>query len=176
MNPVDYASGAVIAIPAEIMPMFLTGGWTPTRREIVPWHVPSHHPAHVILTQLGGLTIGECGPGTETPANDIAFRAIEPDEHDDELALWQPLLSSRLVSIADVHHGHAELFVDERWRFFTRSYIHDAIWFDGDSFATAMKNILLGYHSRPMLRPGQASVRYCGIEYTAGSPELYRYE
>ncbi len=165
----------MITPPARVLTTFVMAGWHPMRRAAVPRFVPEDHPAAQVLSQFGGLTVGECGAGIECAAGDVVFRASEIDDHDDEISAWQGLLNTTLVSIADVHHGHGELLIDAGSRCFGRSYIHEAFYFEGDAFEAAVQNILLGIRSRPMLRPDQETVTLYGIDYTANSPETYRY-
>jgi len=165
----------VIRPPSKVLNKFVMAGWQPSRCVAVPAFVPDNHPAWQVLRQFGGLTVGTCGPGIECASSDVVFRASEPDDRDDELSGWQQLLNTTLVSVADVCHGHGELFIDTNSRCFGRSYIHDAFYFEGDSFETAIENILLGVRSRPMLRPDQASVTLYGHDFTAESPETYHY-
>jgi hypothetical protein len=118
---------------------------------------------------------GPCGPGVECAAGDISFRTSPPDDDDEEIAGWQQRLGSTLISVADVHHGHGELFVDSAGRCFGRSYVHDAFTFEGDSIAQAIENILLGIRARPLFRPDQTSVTLYGIDYAADDASVYRY-
>ena len=152
--------------PQRIRHEFVEAGWTPTRFIPVPTYVPQDHPAAQVLAQFSGLTVGKAQAGQECATTDLSFRPSPPDGNDNEIATWQELLQTRLISIADVTHGHGELFVDETFRFF---------YFEGGSFAHAMENLLIGIRARPMLRPDQATVTLYGIKYTSESPELYRY-
>jgi hypothetical protein len=85
------------------------------------------------------------------------------------------LLGTRLVGIADMHHGHGELYVATDGRCFGRSCMHDAFYFEGASFAEAAEWAMLGRRSRPLLRPEQQSVTLYGIRFAADSPVVYRY-
>ena len=69
----------------------------------------------------------ECGP------NDITFWELWPDES--ILQVWADLLGTRLVGIADLHHGHGELYAADDGRLFGRSCVHDAFWLEGGSFS-----------------------------------------
>ncbi len=165
----------MITPPAKVLEKFTMAGWQPLRCVAVPAFVPDDHPAWQVLAQFGGLAVGTCGPGIECATGDVVFRASEPDGRDDEVSAWQQLLNTTLVSVGDVHHGHGELFIDTTSRCFGRSYIHEAFYFEGSSFETAIENILLGVRSRPVLRPDQRSVSLYGVDFTAESPETYHY-
>ncbi|MBL8820078.1 MAG: SUKH-3 domain-containing protein [Planctomyces sp.] len=159
----------------KVIGKFVMAGWSPTRRVEVPSFIPSEHPAAQVHCQFGGLTVWKCEAGIECATSDVVFRASPMDNGDDEVAVWQTLLDTTLVSIGDVHHGHGELFMSTDWRCFGRSNLHEAFCFEGNDFVTAIQNILLGIRSRPMLRPDQQVVTMYGIDYTATSPETYCY-
>ncbi len=159
----------------EVLAQFVMAGWNPTRKVEVPSFIPHDHPAVQVLSQFGGLTVGKCGAGIECATSDIVFRAKPMDEGDDEIAVWQSLLDTTLVSIAHVQHGHGDLFIGTDQRCFQRSYIQEAFCFEGHDFVTAAQNLLLGIRARPMLRPDQQVVTVYGVDYTAMSPETYCY-
>lgn len=164
----------MIELPESVRPRFLKAGWFPARRVAVSAAVPNEHPAADILAAFGELTVTpERKAGEECATNDLAFQELFPDESITEV--WGKLLGTRLVGIAEVHHGHGELYVAADGRCFGRSCIHDAFYFEGASFAEAAERAMFGRRARPLLRPDQSSVTLYGIEFTADSPELYRY-
>jgi hypothetical protein len=165
----------MIELPESVKPLFAVAGWRPGRRSAVSSAVPADHPAATILSMFGGLTVTPAGDaGEECATSDLAFQELEPDESVTEV--WGGLLGTRLVGVAEVHRGHGELYVAADGRCFGHSLMHDAFSFEGASFAEAMERSLLGRRSRPMLRPDQPSVTLYGVQYTAGSPEVYRYK
>lgn len=133
------------------------------------------HPAWAVLAAFGNLKFieGQWAPDSE-PMEQLAIGAM----YHSSLKTWSKLLRSQLVGIADVDNKHAELFLAADGRCFGLSSVHDAFWFEGISFEEVVEGILLGRPdlSRPMLRPDQESVIWCGKRFTADSPELYRYE
>lgn len=137
--------------------------------------MPTDHPAAAILPAFGGLTVSrpEGAEGEECGLDDLAFRELFPDAS--ILGGWAGLLGTRLVGVADVHHGHGEWYVAADGRVFGRSCVHDAFWLAGESFAEAAERSLFGRRVRPLLRPGQSSVRLYGDQFTADSPQVYRY-
>ena len=161
--------------PNEVLDQFTSSGWAPDRLVDVPHQIPQSHPAFEVLKRYAGLTVGACGEGVEVATSDIEFRIPESDNPEDyeEKSTWEQLLEVRLVSIAHVHHQHGELFIGSDGRCFGRSYIHDAMWFEGETFEVAVRNILKGIRAKPMLRPSQASVSIYGNEYNRESAELY---
>jgi hypothetical protein len=156
----------------SVRSIFSDAGWKPGRRVQVRAAVPKGHPAYAILAEFGGLAIGEEGRGKECATSAIAF---EHQEADRSILLWAELLQSRLVGVADVSNGHAELYVDEFGRFFFASCIHDAFAFEGASFPEAMERLLLEKRSQPMLRPDQAEVVMWGEVFSSDDPRVYKY-
>lgn len=159
-------------IPSGVRPLFLAAGWRPGRRVEVDPALPAHHPAVGILAEFGGLTVGRPGVGEECATSDVAFRLLWPDAS--ILRVWSERLQTQLVGVADLHHAHAELYVDLRGRYFWASCIDDGFCFEGASFAEAMERLLLGRRCQPMLRPGQAEVTMYGEVFTAEDPRIYK--
>ncbi|MEQ6433711.1 SUKH-3 domain-containing protein [Comamonas sp. w2-DMI] len=161
-------------------------GWTPGREAAPAPEIQAllharpamaRHPAVAALRQLAGLTLGKVGAGQECASSDIAFHWSSnglADAHTDaELLLWQDVLKTCLVQVAEVHHGHGLLLMAADGRCFGMSLVHDAFCFEGENLEQAMAHLLGGVHSRPMLRPGQQEVHLYGKRYTRHSPETY---
>jgi uncharacterized protein (TIGR02996 family) len=164
----------LVDVPESVKPRFVAAGWFPGRRVSVSAAVPRDHPAADILAELGGLTVTpKKNGGEECGTSDLVFRELHPDEG--VTGVWGQLLATRLVGVAEVCVAHGELYVAADGRCFGRSNIHDAFYFEGDSFAEALERHLFGRRARPMLRPDQKSVSLYGISYTRRSPELYQY-
>jgi hypothetical protein len=165
----------MVELPDSVRPLFVAAGWQPGRRVDVSPAVPRDHPAAEILATFGGLTVAppEDAHGEECGLDDLVFR----ESHRADLTAdgWDAVLGTRLISVADIHHGHAAWYVAADRRVFGRSYIHDAFWLAGLSFGEAVERSLLGRRVKPMLRPDQSSVTLYGARFTADSPELYRY-
>jgi hypothetical protein len=165
----------VFELPESVRPRFIAAGWFPGRRVAVSSAVPANHPAAAILAALAGLTVTpDREAGEECAPDDLAFRELWPDES--ITVVWAKLLATQLVGVADMHHGHGELYVAADGRCFGRSCIHDAFYFEGASFAEAAEGSMLGRRARPLLRPGQTSVTLYGTRFTADSPEVYQYK
>jgi hypothetical protein len=163
----------MIDLPESVLPYFVAAGWHPGRRVPVSSAVPIEHPAAEILAEFGGLKLEPPAEGEECGRDALTFRELFPDES--IVRVWADLLGTTLVGIADLCHGHGELYAAADGRCFGRSNMHDAFWFKGDSFSEAVERSLLGRRSRPLLRPDQASVRLYGIRFTAERPEVYSY-
>lgn len=145
----------MIELPESVRPRFLAAGWFPARRLAVSTAVPADHPAAAILASFGGLTVTpERKAGEECATNDLAFQELFPDESITEV--WAGLLGTWLIGVAEIHHGHGELYVAADGRCFGRSCMHDAFYFEGASFAEAVERAMFGRRSRPLLRPDQA--------------------
>jgi hypothetical protein len=157
-------------LPNTISDLFLKAGWSPARRVVVPESVPSSHPGHSVLQEFGGLQVGECGAGREVATGDLRFSLVDNFQ---ELEIWSELLGTVLVGIAGIHHGNGELYIDARGRCFGGSLIHNAFYFEGDTFASAAEGILLGRRARPLIRPNQEEVMLYGDRYRRGDPRLY---
>lgn len=48
------------------------------------------------------------------------------------------------MSIAEVHHGHGALLMDEKGCCYVLSLIHDGLWIEGLNFVQAMENLMFG--------------------------------
>ena len=167
----------MIMLPQDVLPFFKRAGWYTGRTVALPEDLvdklPQAHPAIEILSKFGGLKVGQVGSGEQCATRDVLFGFIYEDYED--IQIWNGLLGTTLMGIAEVHHSHGELYVDTAGRCFELSMIDDTFCFEGESFGNAMQGLLLGRRARPMLRPDQETVTLYGIEYNASSPELYKY-
>ncbi|CCE05873.1 conserved hypothetical protein [Bradyrhizobium sp. STM 3843] len=160
-------------IPLTVQSMFVAAGWKPGRESDIDVRVPQSHPAYRILKELGGLHVGRCEPGVECATSDLAFGFLEGDR--EIVSVWNELLRSRLVGIAEVHHRHGWLLIDEAGQCFGASQIHDAFYYEGPSFGVALEGLLIGRKARPMLRPDQDQVELYGQTFSRGHPEIFVY-
>lgn len=160
-------------IPESVVAIFEQAGWTTDRS--VPNDIPTTHPAHGVLRAFSGLRVGRTGAGETCAKSDIDFQFLtEPG--DDEIWEWAKLLKTTLVGVGEVHHGHSELWVASDGRCFGRGLIHDAFYFEGESFGLAAERLLLGRgRSRPLIHPRQDSVMHYGETHTRDHPDLYIY-
>ncbi|WP_431309614.1 SUKH-3 domain-containing protein [Bradyrhizobium iriomotense] len=154
--------------------LFIAAGWHAGRRTGVDARVPLRHPARVILEELGGLHVGQCGAGIECAASDLEFRSCEVD--DDVISVWSQLLRSKLVAVAEVHHRHGWLLVDETGRCFGASQINDSFYYEGGNSGEAIERLLLGRRARPMLRPDEDEVVLYGETFSRGHPSVFAYD
>jgi hypothetical protein len=158
-------------VPVSVRHRFVEAGWYPGRRCELGSQVPPFHPAAELLKEFGGLKVHPDQTGAECGTESIEFMELPQD-----VALVGMLsrhVGSSLIGIAEAGGGNGELYLAADGRFFGRSCIHEAYYFEGASFAEAVEKALLGRRVRPMLLPGQASVSLYGITYTAESLEVY---
>ena len=164
----------MVELPEGLRPRFVAAGWHPGRRVDVSANVATDHPAAAVLAEFGGLTVtSDRVAGEECGTAILTFQELWPDGSIAEV--WGELLKTRLIGIADLYYGHGELYIGADGRCFGRSCIHDAFYFQGESFGKAAERALLGRKARPLLRPNQPSVRLYGVRFTSDSPEVYRY-
>ena len=123
---------------------------------------------------MGGLHVGrsELG-GIECARSDLEFRFCEAGH--DILSTWSELLQSPLIEVAEVHSRHGWLIVDEAGRCFGASQVHDAFYFEGQTFGEAVELLLLGRKARPMLRPDQHQLDLYGATFARGHPAIFDY-
>ncbi|MEI7366681.1 SUKH-3 domain-containing protein [Pectobacterium sp. 1950-15] len=164
-----------IEIPESVFPLFQAAGWPDVAPQSVPPFVPESHPAFAILHAFGGLTVGQCGAGEECASGDIIFGCNEDVQEDETLLEWQGILNTTLILIGETHHSHGALLMDSEGVCYGMSFIHEAFWFEGAAFGTAIERILLGRRGKPMLRPDEASLSVYGETITADHPNVYRY-
>lgn len=161
-------------VPLAVRPLFVAAGWQSGRSVRVDSRVPQRHPAYDVLQEFGGLHVGRSeGGGIECARADLEFCFREGDL--DILSSWSELLRSRLIEVAEVHNRHGWLFVDEAGRCFGASQIHDAFYFEGQTFGEAVERLLIGYRARPMLRPDQHQVDLYGETFARGHPAIFEY-
>lgn len=133
-----------IDLPETLLPLFVAAGWPATHTEPLPDFVPPWHPATALLQQLAGLQVGTCDTGEECATSDVVFGTFEHLHGDEDFLAWQQRLGSTLVSIAEVHHGHGALLMDEQGRCYVLSIIHDGFWLQGRTFAQAVETLVFG--------------------------------
>ncbi|POA46549.1 hypothetical protein C1893_19590 [Pseudomonas sp. MPR-ANC1] len=144
MTLIAQPGPSLIELPDTLRPLFLAAGWPVTLAEPLPDFVPPEHPAAALLGQLAGLQVGTCGRGEDCATSDVAFGTFEYLHDSEDFLAWQQRLGSTLVSIAEIHHGHAALLMDEQQRCYVLSMIHDGFWLQGRTFVQAMETLVFG--------------------------------
>jgi hypothetical protein len=134
----------MIELPDSLRPLFLAAGWPSISTVPLPRYVPHDHPAAALLKQLAGVQVGICGAGEECATSDVAFGTFEHLHESEDFLEWEQRLGTTLVSIAEVHHGHGALLIDEKGCCYLLSLIHDGLWIQGLGFVQAMENLIFG--------------------------------
>ncbi|RXU67668.1 hypothetical protein CW358_06175 [Pseudomonas protegens] len=163
----DYLRRMNLLTP-NIEPFFRDAGWAPGRAVVVDSHVPRAHPAFRILQAFGELTVGHTGAGAECASSDIEFGC--PACPDEQVHGWQEALHTHFVCLGDVHHGHAQLWLDSQGRLFSNGLVAPIMLFVGHDFAQGVEALLKGYRLRPMLLPSQEEVMVWGERFRTGDP------
>jgi SUKH-3 immunity protein len=158
-------------LPTSIGDVFVSAGWRPGRKVAVSAEVPVNHCAYALLSEFGGLKVGQAGSGAECATAGIEFRFVESDEVVDS---WARLLDTCLVGVGEAQSGYVDLFVDTAGQWFGVSSTDHAAWFIGRTFADAVERLLKGYRLQPILRTGQKQVTAYGEVISANDPRIYK--
>jgi hypothetical protein len=97
--------------------------------------------AQEVLSEFGGLHIGECGPGIDCATSDVN---ISPDlcvHLTNELKDRSVRIGKRLFPLGEVHRGHGFLVIDEDGRTYLLS---DELVLHGATFWDSLEALLLG--------------------------------
>lgn len=155
----------------SVRSLFERAGWYPDRCEELDEAVDRRHPAAAVLAAFGGLEVRPDGVAGRTCApSAVHFVRLLPTKRASD---WSRLLETELVGIADLADGHSSLYLADDGRVFGMSDIHDACYFEGETFAFAIERVLLGERAQPMLHPAQREVTLYGVVYRRGDPALY---
>ena len=95
-----------------------------------------------LLTEFGGLNVGEVGPGREQSASDICFKADALDFRSELHNYWE-ILNTSLFTVASAHHDHMLLLVDDSNDFYIFTDPDEQLYLVG-SFEETVKRVLLG--------------------------------
>lgn len=156
------------AITPDLISMFQAAGWYSGRRVEVDPAVPSDHPAHQVLGELGGLQLPKLYGDYEVCEIDFQYVPLK----EERIRLWEEALGVQLIGIAELHNAHGEMLLSDSGHVFGNSYIHPAFWYDGRTLGEAIRNIWIGEQSRPMLLDHEASVMLYGRTYTRDDPAV----
>ena len=160
--------------PTKVRKEFVTAGWRVGRKCGVDARVQTDHPAKIVLASFGGLSVGDTGKGVECAKSNIAFEFV--DERDWLLSDWPVLNALGLVGIGWVQNEHGVMAIASDGKCFGASAVHDAFYFEGETWEEAVYRSLVGYKSRPILLPGQSCVELYGEVNRPGHPGLYSLE
>ncbi|MBZ9994834.1 SUKH-3 domain-containing protein [Mesorhizobium sp. BH1-1-4] len=158
-------------LPTAVLPIFTAAGWFVGRKVPLTPAVPTGHPVAAILSEFGGLNVGELGPGIECARSDIVFGWF-PHEAYEEISEIGDLLETDLAYLAEAHNGHQSLYLDREGRVFDVSPVAPGIRLVGRSFGEAMERILLGRKGSPLLLPSLDKVYWYGEVLLRGNPQI----
>lgn len=95
-----------------------------------------------VISEFGGLNVGEVGSGRELAASDICFRT-EPFDFGSEFHNHWGGLSTPLFAFASAHYDHMLLLVDNGNKFYIFTDPDEQLYRVG-SFEETVKRVLLG--------------------------------
>jgi hypothetical protein len=102
--------------------------------------------AQEVLSEFGGLHIGECGPGIDCATSDVN---ISPDlcvHLDQELTEHSRRIGKKLFPLGEVHRGHGYLVIDEDGKAYLLS---DELELHADTFWESLEALVLGKRVAP---------------------------
>ena len=97
--------------------------------------------AQEVLTEFGGLHIGEYGPGLECAASDVNLDPHLAIHLGPELRNHESSNGLRLFPLGEVHRGHGYLIIDENDHLYLLS---DELTPYSNSFVDGLEALLLG--------------------------------
>lgn len=137
----------------EVVALLRSAGWHEGRRiDLTLWDQEEVRPfgvARDILSEFGGLHIGDTGPGVDMARSDVDLR------HDAILSFWDHFrererqVGCRVYPLGSVHHAHGEILISESGRVYLDSCVHELFECVGQTFSEGLERLLLGKHPRP---------------------------
>lgn len=127
--------------------LFINAGWHKGReikvkKQVLNSFKSAYKNAVTVITEFGGLNVGEVGAGRELSASDICFRT-ETFDFGSEFHNYWVNLNTSLFSIASAHHDHMLLLVDDSNDFYIFTEPDEQLYKVG-SFDETVKRVLLG--------------------------------
>jgi len=127
--------------------LFTDAGWHQGRKIKVKKQVlnslkSAYKNAVSVISECGGLNVGEVGAGRELSASDICFRTETFDFGSEFNNYWENLNTS-LFAFASAHHDHMLLLVDDNNDFYIFTDPDEQLYKVG-SFDETVKRVLLG--------------------------------
>ncbi len=130
-----------------IKKLFTDAGWHEGRKIKVKTKIlnsfnSAYKNAIDVLSEYGGLSVGEVGSGRELSASDICFKT-ETFDFGSEFHNYWVNLNVSLFAVASAHHDHMLLLVDESNNFYIFTDPVEKLYLVG-SFEETIKRVLLG--------------------------------
>ena len=153
-------------IPSDMTKPFEAAGWFEGRQIEVGNSVPTNHPAHNLLAEIGELRLVNPAPNIAS----IAFQHVA--EGASIMAAWEAALGAKLIGIAEVDDGHAELYLSDHGQVVGCSLIHPACFLVGRTVQEALEAIGSGKRAQPMLLPHEEEITLFGITFRRGDTDV----
>lgn len=98
-----------------------------------------------IISEFGGLRVGQTGAGCEQAASNIHFYS-EANLTNDSLLVeaWNSKIG-KLSAFATAHNDHIIIFVSDIGNYYAFTDPDECLYMVGSTFGEAMERILLGY-------------------------------
>jgi hypothetical protein len=129
-----------------VLKMLLESGWSEGRRVSIssiplPDEFSLFAKAEQVLTEFGGLKIGESGRGVNRSASDVEIRPLAGTGLAQELKKYEPLIDASLYPIGYVENRHCTLLIDNLGRVYL---INGWLIRRARDFDRALEYLLLG--------------------------------
>ncbi|NMP16007.1 SUKH-3 domain-containing protein [Thalassotalea sp. Y01] len=130
-----------------ITKLFVDAGWYKGRQikstsQTLDSPNKAHENALAVLTEFGGLNVGEVGAGREISASDVSFKSDAVNFGGMIGNCWQDIDVS-LFAFASAHHDHMILLVDDNNCFYIFTDPDEQLYKIGN-FEETMRRVLLG--------------------------------
>lgn len=134
-------------IPRSCRLLFEKAGWFPGRSENIFVDrldgLSSKDVGIQLLSEFGGLGVGEVGPGRDYARNDVKF--LSKASIDDRYLLDGIRDTEDFFPIAWAHEEYLGVYIDSRGRIFCVDAPTGGLHEAGDCFESGMESLLLGY-------------------------------
>lgn len=142
MGRAPVENGVMNELPATIKHFFPPAMRICGIDAVASTHGGARAVAQAVIHLVGGLKVGEVGPGLVHSASDIEFHQALRLDREVIGRAWRRQFGE-LVSIADAQHAHIMLFVDSNASFYAFTDPDGKLYSMGP-FAQAMETLLLG--------------------------------
>ncbi|HEV3415621.1 MAG TPA: SUKH-3 domain-containing protein [Pirellulales bacterium] len=132
----------------RVLELLHLAGWFDGREVSVdPFIVPgltAFAEAQRVLSEFGGIHVGECGSGINRATSDIEFDPKLGAHLARELRESEAALHTKLFPLGEVHRGHGYLIIDEHGRTYV---LTDELSCLADTFSQSLEMLLRGIKS-----------------------------
>lgn len=128
-----------IRFSEDVVQLLLQGGWY-VGRNVAISDIP-FEAARKVLSEFGGLHIGQCGPGVECATSDVHIEPSVNADFEHELRNYENTLHTKLFALGGVHRDHGYLIIAENGKTYLLS---DSLDEFERSFDEALERLILG--------------------------------